>query len=283
MRAALLAAVALAASAAPPAGAQVGDTAVIPDDGRATVAVRTRPDQAGDLYRFQSDTEFVQTDDRGGQTQTNRQVFDLEVLDVEPGGGLRLRYTLREAKVEDSGGASMEAALKATVGESLEFRTSREGRLTALDNWPAFRERMQARVDAALPDQDPVRALVRERLGQPALTAADEMVLGDVRLMAALEIRGAAPLGITDLNAGRPGAGRATLEVSVPRPDCRVRVKRETGRSASGVSRAIVSEAEVAVVDGRVVTLTERRVTRAPGGAQTETIQIRRLSPAPAC
>ena len=283
MRAAILGAAVLAASATAPAGAQVGDTAVVPNDGRTTVAVRTRPDQAGDLYRFQSDTEFVQTDDLGGQTQSNRQVFDLEVLGLEPGGGLRLRYTLREARLKDSGGASMEAALKATGGEGLEFRIGRDGRLTAVDNWPEFRERMQARVEAALPETDPVRALVRQRLDQPPLLAADELVLGDLRLMAAMEIQGAAPLGITDLNADRPTAGRATLEVSVEKPDCRVRIKRETSRSASGVSRAIVSEAEVAATDGRVVTLTERRVTRAPAGAQTETIQIRRLSPAPPC
>lgn len=282
--AAALAALVVAVTPATSVGAQVGgEVAVVPNQGRQTVAVRTRPDRTGDLYRFQSDTAFVQTDDQGGQTQTNRQVFDVEILGVEPDGGLRLRYTLREAALTDTGGAAMDAALKAAIGVSLEFRLAREGRLTALDNWPDYRALMLERVDAALPPSDPVRVLVHQRLGEPPLQAADEMVLGDVGLMSAMELRGDVPLGLTDLAAGQGAmGGRATLEVAMA-PDCRVRVKRETSRSASGVSRAIVSEAEVAASDGRIITLTERRVTRARAGSQTETVQIRRLSAAPAC
>lgn len=280
----LLVTVAMAAPAGAQGGAQTGtETVVVGSGDRPTVQLRTRPDRPGDVYRFQSETEFVQTDDQGGQSQTNRQVYDIEVLGLEPDGGLRLRYTLREAEVKDSGGASMEAALKAAVGGSLEFRVARSGQVTGVDNWPAYRARMLERIDAALPETDRVRTLVHQRFAQPPLQAASEMVLGDIRLMGALEIQGAAPLGLTDLNAGRPGGGRATLDVSVLKPDCRVKVKRDTNRSMSGVTRALVSEAELVVSDGRIVALTERRVTRASAGSQTETIRIQRVSPTPAC
>jgi hypothetical protein len=62
-----------------------------------------------------------------------------------------------------------------------------------------------------------------------------------------------------------------------------VRIDRESLRSLSGVSNSIVSTAEVSVIDGRVLELEERRVTRAARGSQTETVQIRRLSLPPPC
>ena len=78
-------------------------------------------------------------------------------------------------------------------------------------------------------------------------------------------------------------ATRATLDVKVLKPGCVVGIERQTNRSLSGVARAAVSKAEVSVSDGRILTLEERRVTRAPGGSQEETVTIRRISAAPAC
>lgn len=275
VRAALMA-LAVAAVAAAPAAAQ----GLVDTQGRATVQVRTRPDAVGDTYRYRSETRFVQKDDQGGQTQSNTLVFDLEVLGAGP-DGTRLRYTLREGRLQDSGGASMSAAMDAAVGGSLDFRLGRDGRLAAVENWPDYKARLLARVDAALPAGDPIRAIVHERMGAAPLDAAREMVLGDVAMMAAMEPRGGLPLGVTNL--ADPDATKATLDVSIVKPDCLVAIERQTSRSLSGVARALVSKAELSVQDGRILSLEERRVTRAPGGSQEETVTIRRLSAAPAC
>lgn len=278
MRAALLA-LAVSTLAAAPAAAQ----AVVETEGRAVAQVRTRPDAAGDRYRYRSETHFVQKDDQGAQTQSNALTFDLEVLGAET-DGLRLRYTLRDGKLTDSGGASMGAVMEAAVGGGLDFRVGPAGTVVALENWPAYKARLLARVDAALPAGDPVRALIHQRMDNAPLEAAQEMVLGDVTLMARIEPRGGLPLGLTDVSDKRDAAvGKATLDVKIVKPGCVIGVERQTNRTLSGVSRATVTRAELSASDGRVLTLEERRVTRASGGSQEETIAIQRISAAPAC
>lgn len=275
MRAALLV-LAIAACAEAPAAAQ----AAADPAGRAMVRIRTRPDAAGDAYRYRSETRFVQKDDQGGQSQFNTLIFDLEVLGART-DGLRLRYTLREGLVQDSAGPSMSAVVDAAVGGSLDFRLDRQGRLVAVEDWPRYKARLLARVDAVLAAGDPVRATIHERMEGAPLDAAQEMVLGDVALMAVMEPAGSLPLGASELDD--PDAAKATLDVKVVKPGCVVGIERQTNRSLSGVARAAVSKAELSVSDGRVLTLEERRVTRAPGGSQEETITIRRISAAPAC
>jgi len=274
---AVLLALTLTAFAAPAAAQAVIDTR-----GRETVQVRTRPDAAGDAYRYRSETNFVQKDDQGGQTQSNSLVFDLEVLGVAT-DGLRLRYTLREGQLQDSGGASMAAAMNAAVGGSLDFRLARDGHLLAVENWPDYKARLLARVDAALPADDPVRQIVHERMENGPLEAAREMVLGDVLTLSVMEPRGALPLGLTDLAGADPTAGKATVEISVLKPGCTISHVRETTRTASGAAQAVVTKAELSVSDGRILSLEQRKVTRAPGGSQEETVTIKRLSAAPAC
>lgn len=275
-RTALLA-LALAGLAAPATAQAVVDT-----HGREVVQVRTRPDTPGDAYRYRSDTQFVQKDEHGGQTQSNTLVFDLEVLGAET-DGLRLRYTLREGKLQDSGGPAMSAAMDAAVGGSLDFRVTPDGRLAAVENWPAYKARLLTRVNAALPAGDPIRAIIHERMENAPLDAAKEMVLGDVLMMAVMEPRGGLPLGVTDLAAQDPTATKATIEVSVRKPGCVVAQTRETSRGASGGGYALVTKAELSVIDGRILALEQRKVTRGPGGSQDETVTIRRLSAPPAC
>lgn len=248
-----------------------------------SIQMRTRAPAAGDVYRFESRTAFEQNEDRGVETQTNRIEFTLEVLGAAP-EGLRLRQTVHAVEIKDSGGPSMEAALKAVVGVALDFRVSPEGRPVGVDNWESYRAKVLARIQASLPAGDPVARLVQERYGQPPLAAAQELALGDAIIMATMEPPGVVPLGRSALaDPDVRAATEATLEATLIQPGCRVRIDRESRRNLSGVSNNIVSTAEVSVVDGRVLTLEERRATRAPRGSQTETVTIRRLSPAPSC
>jgi len=171
--------------------------------------------------------------------------------------------------------------MDAAVGGSLDFRLGRDGRLVAVENWPQYKARLLSRVDAALAAGDPIRAVIHERMENAPLDAAREMVLGDVTIMSLMEPRGGLPLGLTDLKD--PDAAKATLEVKVLKPGCVVGVERQTSRGASGAARALVTTAELSVSDGRILTLEERRVTRAPGASQEETVTIRRISAAPSC
>jgi hypothetical protein len=248
-----------------------------------SVTVRTRADAAGDVYRFQSDSRYAEKTADGEAKQQNTQVFDLEVLGAE-GDGLRLRYTLREASLTDSSGPAMATALKALVGVPLEFRVRDDGMIAGLYNWDDYKSRVLAAIDASLPPGDPIRNTYHQRFAQDPINAAEDMVLADVRLMAVVEPRGAAPLGMSEVvdNRRRP-PGRAMSDITVSKPGCVVRVVRISASRTPGVIQDLATEAQISILDGRTLSLTQRRADKAGGDSSEEQVTIKRLSPAPAC
>lgn len=265
------AAIAMALAMAAPAAAQEA------------VQVRTRADAVGDLYRFRSEAKYAEKNHDGAASQTNSQVFEVEVLGVAA-DALKLRYTLKEVSLTDSSGPAMETALKALIGVPLDFRMRRDGTLAGIDNWDAFKGKVLAGVDAALPRLDTIRNTYHQRFGQEPLYAAQDMVLGDVRLMAIMEPSGATPLGsnvVVDHRRSPPG--RALSDVRVLKADCTVRVTRAAVGGTAGVQQDFTTDAIVSSRDGRVITLTQRRVERAGASSVDEQVTIRRVSAAPAC
>lgn len=248
-----------------------------------TVDVRTRPDVAGDVYRFRSDSRYAEKTADGNVSQTNSQVFEVEVLGVAP-DGLRLRYTLKEATLTDTSGPAMATALKALIGVPLEFRVRADGMLAGLDNWDDYKARVLAGVDANLPAGNPIRNIYHQRFGQNPINAAEDMVLADVRLMAVMEPRGAAPVGMSDVvdNRRRP-PGRALSTLTVTKPGCVVRVIRASASRTPGVVQDLTTDAEVSIKDGRILSLTQRRADRAGADSSEEQVTIKRLSAAPSC
>ncbi|MBX3483845.1 hypothetical protein [Phenylobacterium sp.] len=271
--------VALALLAAVPAAAQ--DTS---KDGKVeTVEVRTRADAVGDVYRFRSEAKYAEKTADGQASQHNTQVFEVEVLGVAA-DALRLRYTLKEVSLTDSSGPAMETALKALIGAPLDFRLRGDGMLTGLDNWDEFKSRVLAGVDRALPPQDTIRNTYHQRFAQEPLYAAQDMVLGDVRLMAIMEPKGAAPLGsnvVVDHRRSPPG--RALSDIRVLKAGCTVRVTRAAVGGTSGVQQDFTTDAVVSSRDGRVISLNQRRIERAGGSTIDEQVTIRRVSAAPEC
>lgn len=257
--------------------------AATPVAAQETVDVRTRPDVAGDVYRFRSDSRYAETSADGRVNQTNSQVFEVEVLGVSP-DGLRLRYTLKEATLTDTSGPAMATALKALIGVPLEFRVRADGMVAALDNWDDYKARVLAAVDASLPAGNPIRNIYHQRFGQHPINAAEDMVLADVRLMAVMEPRGAAPVGMSDVvdNRRRP-PGRALSTLTVTKPGCVLRVIRASASRTPGVVQDLTTEAEVSIKDGRILSLTQRRADRAGGDSSEEQVTIKRLSAPPAC
>jgi hypothetical protein len=250
---------------------------------RPSVQVRTRADAVGDVYRFRSDARYAEKTVEGQATQTNSQVFEVEVLDVAT-DRLKLRYTLKEATLTDTAGPAMAKALKALVGVPLEFQVRSDGMISALDNWTDYKARALAGVDAALPASDPIRNTYHQRFGQEPINAAEDMVLGDLRLMAIMEPRGPVAIGLSDVvdNRRRP-PGRAVSDVSVSKPGCAVRVVRISASRTPGVVQDLTTEAQVSIHDGRILSLTQKRADRAGGQSSEEQVTIRRLSAAPSC
>jgi hypothetical protein len=259
--------------AATPAAAQM----------RAAVEVRTRADAVGDVYRYRSESKYSETGADGTASQANTQVFDLEVLGVES-DGLRLRYTLREARLTDTAGPSMETALKALVGIPLDFRLRADGALLGLSNWDEFKGRALKAVDAALPANDPIRLTYHQRLGQAPMYAAQDMILGDVRLLAIMEPKGAVPVGMSEVTDDRrTPPGRALSDVKELKPGCTVRIVRAAVGRNTGIRQDFTTEAELSVQDGRVISLTQRRIEEAAGASVNESVSIKRMSQVPAC
>lgn len=248
-----------------------------------SVEVRTRPDAVGDVYRFRSEAKYAEKNADGSASQTNSQVFEVQVLGVTP-EGLRLRYTLKEASLTDSSGPAMQTALRALIDVPLDFRLRRDGSLAGLDNWDAFKGKVLAGVDAALPRLDTIRNTYHQRFGQEPLYAAQDMVLGDVRLMAIMEPVGATPLGsnvVVDHRRSPPG--RALSDVRVLKAGCTVRVTRAAVGGTTGVTQDFTTDAVVSSRDGRVISLMQRRAERAGASTVDESVAITRLSAAPAC
>lgn len=257
--------------------------AAVPAAADETVNVRTRADAVGDVYRFRSEAKYAEKNSDGQASQSNTQVFEIQVLGVAP-DALRLRYTLKEVSLTDSSGPAMETALKALIGTPLDFRLRNDGVLMGLENWDAFKGRVLAGVDAALPRQDPIRNTYHQRFDQEPLYAAQDMVLGDVRLMAIMEPKGATALGsnvVVDHRRSPPG--RALSDIRVLKAGCTVRVTRAAVGGTSGVQQDFTTDAVVSSRDGRVVSLMQRRVERAGGSTVDEQVTIRRVSAAPDC
>lgn len=262
------------ALAAVPAAAQ---------DVKETVDVRTRADAVGDVYRFRSEAKYAEKNADGQASQQNTQVFEVQVLGVTP-EALKLRYTLKEVSLTDSSGPAMETALKALIGVPLDFRLRSDGALAGLDNWDEFKGRVLAGVDAALPRMDPIRNTYHQRFAQEPLYAAQDMVLGDVRLLAIMEPKGPTALGssvVIDHRKSPPG--RALSDVRVLKAGCTVRVTRAAVGGTAGVQQDFTTDAVVSSRDGRVITLMQRRVERAGASTVDESVAIRRLSAAPEC
>ncbi|MBL8554391.1 MAG: hypothetical protein JNL41_08945 [Phenylobacterium sp.] len=257
--------------------------AAIPAAAEETVAVRTRADAVGDVYRFRSESRYAEKNADGQASQHNTQVFEVQVLGVGP-DALKLRYTLKEVSLTDSSGPAMETALKALIGVPLDFRLRGDGVLVGLDNWDEFKGRVLAGVDAVLPRLDPIRNTYHQRFAQEPMYAAQDMVLGDVRLLAIMEPKGTTPLGsnvVVDHRRSPPG--RALSDVRVLKAGCTVRVTRAAVGGTAGVQQDFTTDAVVSSRDGRTISLNQRRVERAGGSSIDEQVTIRRLSAAPDC
>ena len=178
----------------------------------------------------------------------------------------------------------MKAPLQSTVGAALDFRLDRAGQLAGLDNWPEFKAKVLAAIDAKLPAGDEVRNIVHQRMDQAPTDAAQDMVLGDLALMRGIEVRGAVSLGKTEStdNRRRPPA-KVTTDTAVKTPGCVLVVHRVTSGSSAAVVQTTTADAEVSVKDGRILSLTQTRVERAGSSVIDERLTVKRLSAPPAC
>lgn len=268
-----------AATVAPTFGRDAPDRAAA----MSWIDARTRPDQAGDLYSFRSETEIKEKGADGDYSQTNAQTFDLQVLAADA-AGVKLRYTLREVKVSDSSHARLQEAASAAIGLPLDFTLSADGEVTGLSNWAAYKAQYLKKLGAALPADDPVRAALTATYKEAPLEVARQLVLGDVLAMAAVEVSGRTPLGLTEVgDDGRSLSPRfASLDLSVGKEACRLANTR-TARTGGEEPSEVTATASLSVVDGRVLDMVQTKRSETKDAASDETLSIRRLSDAPGC
>jgi hypothetical protein len=216
-----------------------------------------RPVQVGDVYRYASDTEQVITGALPYR-QTNRFVYDLEVLDVRP-DGLTMRFTVREVRAEDDRGEGIEAVGQAYIGLPVEFETDQDLKPVRLLDWPGFKAAYLDRLDPAL--RDGVAASLAGLENDPQGLA--EQYSGDMLTFA--------PFLKLD---GRTDGCRAQTS----RSDSSVRFGTGAGRFKTK-ARAVVSGD-----DGWVLEADETRSDEKPDGTtETLTVKVRRVSPQPFC
>ncbi|MEW6598450.1 MAG: hypothetical protein AB1429_13270 [Pseudomonadota bacterium] len=249
----------------------------------------------GDTYTYVSESREQDQGPDGASSQTNRLTFELKVLAVTP-QSVRQRFTLKSADATDSQGPSVQTAMRAMVDDPLDFDLAPDGTLVGLPGWDGFKTRLLAKLDQSLPASDPVRGRTHEMLdGDPADTA-QRLVIGDTQAMAASQAAARLADGKVELPSQEepiPGGGKLTSHASIEVshagvPACQVRVTRIVASDAAPKDAPaehveVTSEALISTVDGRVVSFTQHRTSRAADGSASEDLTIRRTSPLPAC
>lgn len=220
-------------------------------------AAAPRPVQAGDVYRYASDVEKVREGGSQPYRQTDRFIYDLEVLEVRA-DGLTLRFTIRDAQAADSR-IEMGPFVEPFVGLPFDVETGSDFAPLRLVDWPGHRQALLARM------QPYVRVAMVARLGKmegdPALLA--EEFTGDLKLFSGFQNLGSAPVG------------------------CRVRSERQASGRVVGASTGRYTSRSSAVVssdDGWVLEATQAfRNERPDGSVETTTVKVRRQSPQAIC
>jgi hypothetical protein len=249
----------------------------------------------GDTYAYVSETREQDQGPDGASSQNNRLAFELKVLAVTP-QSVRQRFTLKSVDATDSQGPSVQTAMRAMVDDPLDFDLAPDGTLVGLPGWDAFKTRLLTKLDQSLPASDPVRGRTHEMLDGDPADAAQRLVIGDAQAMAASQAAARLADGKVELPAQEepiPGGGkltsRASIEVShAGAPACQVRVTRTVTSDAAPKDAPaehveVRSEALVSTVDGRVVSFTQHRNSRAADGSASEDLSVRRVSPVPGC
>jgi hypothetical protein len=273
-----------------PAAMAAQDAASAPE----AISVHLRPDAVGDRRVYESRTTLEVREGPSAGTQTNRQVFELETREVRP-DGLVLRYTIREASLEDSRVPDLESFLKAWTGVPIEFEAGSAGEPGRILNWPAARQAysqaLVAQGVAAPARQSALSDL--DDLGEGGRTA---QILGDVALLAAMQPRTPIFAGrfvppapaATDVAAGAPTVSRV-LEISTPgSARCLVDLLQSTEVAAPATQAGEATRttiritASVAVEDGWVSVLARSLDSASGQNVARETVTITR-DPQPEC
>jgi hypothetical protein len=214
-----------------------------------------RPAQVGDIYRYSSETEDVVTGVAQPYRQTSRVVYDLEVLDLRA-DGVVLRYTVREAQVEDDRGGEAAALARAYLNLPVVFETDQALNPVRLLDWPGFKGAYLARLD-------------------PAQRQAAGPILADLEKD---------PQALVERYSGDMRTFAPYLKLDGGDLECRFPTSRSEGGSRNGVRYRSKVKVVVSGADGWVLEADESRTDRKPDGVtESRTVKVRRLSPLPSC
>lgn len=266
---------------------------VTPAPGR-TISLQSRADRPGDAYRFVSETVLTDTGEGAGR-QTNRLVFDIEVL-ASSAERKRLRYTLREAMIEDDRQPGIQQIVRSWIGVAVEVETYPGYTPLRLRNWPQARAAFLKALDAGPPlpagARDTVVAYYDRQERNPAELA--RAVVGDLFVLAGMQIPAVAEDAMRLPVDPRPAPGGGVIledaTIAVDRNDsdrCMVTFVRVTRRRMEGEGKPfdydLQTRATLSSRDGWTLELTETEVVKTDERGSNKTVTIRRLTPGPGC
>lgn len=258
------------------------------------VDLGAKADRPGDHYRYVSETDFVRTGDHPGR-QVNRFVFDIEVMAVSEDRRI-LRYTLREAAIEDASQPGIQLVMNAWIGIPVDVETHPGYEPYRLLDWAGVRTRLFAALDKApgLPAGTRGALSTAYDAYEPDSPVLARKVLGDLMALAGMQIP-AVPKRRFDLpDESRPMPGGGTLEsvASITTDDvdearCELTFSRDTRRDAVGSPKPfgmrLKTTATMSSHDGWVLSLVETETLKTDAESSTQTLTIRREGAPPLC
>lgn len=262
--------------------------AAAPADGPIfALEVQRRPDAAGDLRVFVSETDLTYSAEGVEARQVNRQKFELETLAAST-ERMTLRFRLLEASLTDSRDPGLERLLQAWVGVDVVVAADASGRPVAFADWPAVREAYRTRLSelGLQQEQADVLAAGLDRLPPEDLLS---LLLSDVALLAEMQPRQPLPEGrVEQPLQNTDQAARSGVQSAARTADgCGLLLTRSFSAETPGSTGTANSmkrdvRATLHVADGWVSEVSRTIAIRAGEQRSDEVVRIQR-DPAPQC
>jgi len=281
--------------AATPASGQPAPSVELKNPRGGIVETQQRPFRQGDRYRFVSETVSTMTGGDFDGRQTNRQMFDVEVI----GGGpdfLVLRYTLREATIDDPRQPGIDKVLRAMVGVPVEFKAYPSVTPREMVNGEAAKAHFFRNLEQTAPGDSALRKAMEDQFarlekrpeGLAALFAGDLGVMAGMQIPAITIERTVIPDQIYTPAPGVTVTKKAYLGLeNLAAGRCEATYSRGTVSTVTGApepqSEDLKTTATLSIHDGWVLRLSEVSIHTVGPATTRRELKITRQGDPPGC
>ncbi|MBC6981514.1 hypothetical protein [Caulobacter sp. 17J80-11] len=167
------------------------------------LTVQSRPDQAGDRYRYACETEVRERSPKGAAARRGRHEILVEIVEVQPKGLLIARTLVAISGAEGGLGDGPNPYERAWVGVRAVFETDGRGFPLRVSNWSEARAQMLVNLRREAPGPSPDRAEVEAFMEQVSADAAIDLVGADLIALGGARSSGPVPAGREERPAER--------------------------------------------------------------------------------